>query len=57
MKKAIEFTIEFGLVSGGVFMALAVFFYYLYGYDFVYETYLYHFTRRDNRHSKSVYFY
>lgn len=57
LKHALKFTLEFGLVSGGVFLALAVFFYHLYGYDFLYETYIYHLTRRDNRHSKSVYFY
>jgi len=35
VKRAVEFTIEFGLVAGGVFIALAAFFYYLYGYDFL----------------------
>lgn len=57
LKKTINFVLEFGLVSGGVFLGLAAFCYYLYGYDFLHETYLYHLTRRDNRHSKSVYFY
>ena len=32
---ALKFTLEFGLVSGGVFLALGAFFYYLYGYDFL----------------------
>jgi len=57
LKKTIKFTLEFGLISGGVFLALAAYFYLLYGWDFIQETYLYHFTRRDNRHSKSVFFY
>lgn len=35
LKQAINFTIEFGLVAGGVFLALAAFFYHLYGYDFL----------------------
>lgn len=40
-----------------MFLSLAAFFYYLYGYEFLYETYLYHLFRRDNRNSKSAYFY
>ena len=57
LRHAIKFTIEFGLVSGGVFLGLAIFFYYLYGYDFLYETYFYHLSRRDHRHSRSVHNY
>ena len=57
LRRALSFTVEFGLISGGVFIALAAYFYYLYGYDFLHETYFYHLTRRDNRHSKSAYFY
>lgn len=53
----LKFTIEFGLISGGVFLILAGYFYNLYGYDFLHETYIYHLTRRDNRHSHSAYFY
>ncbi|EEY66504.1 GPI mannosyltransferase 1 [Phytophthora infestans T30-4] len=47
----------FGLVSGGLFIFLAAGCYYLYGFQFLYEAYLYHFTRTDNRHNFSVYFY
>jgi GPI mannosyltransferase 1 subunit M len=52
-----KYLLEFGLISGGVFIALSVYYYSLYGYDFLHETYFYHLTRRDNRHSRSVFFY
>jgi phosphatidylinositol glycan class M len=32
-------------------------FYVIYGYEFLYEAYLYHFVRKDHRHNNSVYFY
>lgn len=47
----------FSVVSGGCFVALAAVCYCFYGYPFLYETYLYHFIRTDNRHNFSVYFY
>lgn len=49
--------IEFGLVSGSTFLLLTGIYYYIYGYVFLYETYLYHFIRADNRHNFSAYFY
>ena len=49
--------VEFGVVSGGVFLSLGLLFYRIYGYTFLHETYLYHLSRRDNRHNFSVYFY
>jgi hypothetical protein len=47
-KAAVKFAVEFGVVAGGVFLALAAYFYSLYGFQFIEESY---------RHSKSVYFY
>jgi phosphatidylinositol glycan class M len=52
-----KYLLEFGLISGGVFIALSIYYYSLYGYDFLHETYFYHLTRRDNRHSRSIFFY
>lgn len=47
----------FTLVSAGTFIGLTYYFYTVYGYEFLYETYLYHFERKDHRHNFSIYFY
>ncbi len=47
----------FTLVSAGTFIGLTYYFYTIYGYEFLYETYLYHFERKDHRHNFSIYFY
>lgn len=49
--------VEFGLVSGSVCLLLTALFYHVYGFTFLYETYLYHAVRTDNRHNFSPYFY
>lgn len=47
----------FPLVSFGTFALLTAFYYYRYGFQFLWETYLYHGTRTDHRHNLSVYWY
>ena len=47
--------IVFTVVSATTFIVLTAFFYQLYGWEFLYEAYLYHFVRKDNRHNNSVY--
>lgn len=37
--------------------ALTLFMYYIYGYEFLFETYLYHATRKDTKHNFSILFY
>ncbi|XP_041985608.1 GPI mannosyltransferase 1 [Aricia agestis] len=39
------------------FISLSYFLYIKYGYDFLFETYIYHFIREDTRHNFSVFFY
>ncbi|CCM04724.1 uncharacterized protein FIBRA_06912 [Fibroporia radiculosa] len=50
-------TIKFGLLSASTFLALNVCMYAIWGYPFLYETYLYHVHRLDHRHNFSPYFY
>jgi len=50
-------TVRFAILSVGTFVLLGVAMYAIWGYPFVYESYLYHLHRRDHRHNFSPYFY
>jgi len=49
--------VKFTLVSAATCLGIIGFFYLQFGYKMLFETYLYHFIRKDNRHNFSVYFY
>ncbi|XP_056644064.1 GPI mannosyltransferase 1 [Diorhabda sublineata] len=50
---------QFKLITGCLLSLsfLTLYFYYLFGYTFLKETYLYHFIRKDPKHNFSLYFY
>jgi len=47
----------FGFTTVFTLAAFTGLFYWIYGYQFLYESLLYHFERKDNRHNYSVYWY
>jgi phosphatidylinositol glycan class M len=49
--------VRFVSISAVVFLTLLGLSYKIYGYEFLHETYLYHFTRKDHRHNFSFLFY
>jgi len=49
--------ILFGLISLFTFLILAMMMYWLYAMDFIENTYLFHFTRKDLQHNFSPYFF
>ncbi len=49
-------SVRFAIISASVFIGLTYVFYRVYGYKFLYESYLYHLVRKDHRHNMSLYF-
>lgn len=49
--------LKFGALSAATFAALGTLMYLIWGYPFLYESYLYHLHRLDHRHNFSPYFY
>lgn len=49
--------LTFALTTAATVIGLTGVFYVLFGWTFLYETYLYHLVRKDNRHNFSVFFY
>jgi phosphatidylinositol glycan class M len=49
--------LKFSIISALTFTILAIVCYHMYGFDFLFETYLFHFSRQDPRHNFSSYFY
>eukprot|EP01094_Clydonella_sp_ATCC50884_P025349 TRINITY_DN6627_c0_g1_i1.p1 TRINITY_DN6627_c0_g1~~TRINITY_DN6627_c0_g1_i1.p1 ORF type:complete len:400 (+),score=103.65 TRINITY_DN6627_c0_g1_i1:60-1202(+) len=49
--------VKYTVVSAGTFFAITALLYVVYGYEYLFETYLYHVMRKDHRHNFSVYFY
>ena len=47
----------FTAVSAGTFLGFTALFYFIYGWEFLHESLLYHLVRKDHRHNNSVYFY
>ncbi|KAF9014114.1 PIG-M-domain-containing protein [Cyathus striatus] len=50
-------TAKFAVVSAGTFVGLGAGCYAIWGYPFLYESYIYHLHRLDHRHNFSPYFY
>ncbi|KAG6897133.1 hypothetical protein C0992_003913 [Termitomyces sp. T32_za158] len=50
-------TVRFTVLSAGTFLVLGGLCYSIWGYPFLYESYLYHAHRLDHRHNFSPYFY
>ncbi|KAJ1678181.1 GPI mannosyltransferase 1, partial [Spiromyces aspiralis] len=50
------YRVKFAIISASTFFALNLLMFYIYGYEFLDETYLYHVVRKDHRHNFSIWF-
>ena len=48
---------KFTFMTVGSLVALTALYFFLYEWEFLNEAFIYHLTRRDNRHNESVYWY
>ncbi|KAJ1915029.1 GPI mannosyltransferase 1 [Mycoemilia scoparia] len=51
-----RYRVRFGVISALTFLLLNLVMYFIYGDQFIEETYLYHVTRKDHRHNFSIWF-
>ncbi|KAJ8888647.1 hypothetical protein PR048_008139 [Dryococelus australis] len=49
--------LKLAVSCASIVVALAVIFYFVYGYECLHESFFYHLSRRDSKHNFSVYFY
>lgn len=52
-----SYSMEFVVISCSTFFLCTFFFYYIYGYTYLFESFLYHASRIDIHHNYSIFFY
>ena len=56
-RKSLKQFVIFSIGAAITFTSLLGLFYYLYGYQFIYESFIFHLVRKDHRHNFSPFFY
>lgn len=49
-------SMRYGIIAGSTFVLITFAFYLIYGYEYLYEGYIYHLIRKDHRHNFSIHF-